>query len=76
MKNVNKTKRKYSFFYGEAIPNCINKKERDKFYLTNIRINYLNNDLKKIIEKDIIDKIGDIKNIFNFYNYLNNELLL
>ena len=60
----------------ETIPEIRNMKEREKFYIKNIRINYLTNELEKKSEKDITDKIGDKKNIFEFYNYLNNGLTI
>ena len=60
----------------ETIPEVMNPKERDKFYIKNIRINYLINEFENKGEKDITDKIGDTKNIFEFYNYLNDGLAI
>ena len=60
----------------ETIPEVMDPKERNKFYIKNIRINYLTNEFENKGEKDITAKIGDKKNIFEFYNYLNDGLAI
>ena len=57
-------------FCKEKIPEVLNLKERDKYYIKTIRINYITNEVVKINVRDITDKIGDNKNLFEFYNYL------
>ena len=60
----------------ETLPDVRNIEEKEKFYIKNIRINYLNNEIEKKSEKDITNKIGVKKNIFEFFNYLNNGLAI
>ena len=46
----------------------------EKYFIDNIKINYDNNVLEKNEERDITNNLGDNKNIFEFYHYLEKGL--
>lgn len=51
-------------------------KRQEKYYINNLIINYDNNDIKQSNEKDITDKLGKYKTIFQVYNYKDNGLAI
>ena len=49
---------------------------KEKYYLNNIIINFDYNDIIQNNEKDITDKLGEHKTLFEVYNYQNNGLAI